>query len=200
MKENIIEEILDNSRTLFNEKGYHEVSMRTIAKASNISVGNLTYHFPHKLDILCALLKSNTPPIDNHVIHSLKELVDYLNSMLEGVIQNAFFFSSASMQDLGDNTFQYNKETVDSIKSYLLKSLKQLKKDKYLENINEEEMKTIIDFWMLSHVTYAREDINRSSYTSSSINEFLFQHLTLLKPYMTNKGLNEYKQLKKELA
>ena len=42
------EDIPRSARALFMEKGYNGVSMRDIAEAAGIRVGNLTYHFPRK--------------------------------------------------------------------------------------------------------------------------------------------------------
>lgn len=50
------EKILAVSLRLFNEQGYHHVTMRAIADALSISVGNLTYHFAKKSDIVSALM------------------------------------------------------------------------------------------------------------------------------------------------
>lgn len=52
MVENIKEIIAQESRRLFNERGYQDVSMREIAAACGISVGNLTYYYPRKEDLL----------------------------------------------------------------------------------------------------------------------------------------------------
>ena len=52
MVENIKEKIAQVSRELFNANGYQKVSMRQIAEHCGISVGNLTYHYPHKEDLL----------------------------------------------------------------------------------------------------------------------------------------------------
>jgi AcrR family transcriptional regulator len=49
------EEILNVALKLFNERGIDEVKTRDIAKTLGISLGNLTYHFPTKSDIVYAL-------------------------------------------------------------------------------------------------------------------------------------------------
>ena len=52
MVENIKKIIADASQELFNSYGYQKVTMRQIADRCGISVGNLTYHYPHKEDLL----------------------------------------------------------------------------------------------------------------------------------------------------
>lgn len=52
MNDNIKEKIANVSRQLFNTYGYPKVTMRQIADACEISVGNLTYHYPRKEDLL----------------------------------------------------------------------------------------------------------------------------------------------------
>ena len=44
--------IARTSELLFNAHGYNNVTMRQIADACGISVGNLTYHYPKKEDLL----------------------------------------------------------------------------------------------------------------------------------------------------
>ncbi len=52
MVDNIKNIIAEASRELFNTYGYQKVTMRQIAERCGISVGNLTYHYPHKEDLL----------------------------------------------------------------------------------------------------------------------------------------------------
>lgn len=52
MVDNIKTRIAEVSRELFNSNGYQKVTMRQIAERCGISVGNLTYHYPHKEDLL----------------------------------------------------------------------------------------------------------------------------------------------------
>ena len=48
--------ICDTAVRLFNEQGYDQVSLRQIAAEAGTTIGNLTYHFKHKEDLLAAIL------------------------------------------------------------------------------------------------------------------------------------------------
>lgn len=52
MNRDIRETIISEAEALFIEQGYSNTSMREIAKACSISVGNLCYHFPKKEDLM----------------------------------------------------------------------------------------------------------------------------------------------------
>lgn len=56
MSGNLKKQIIEKAIELFNEKGYESVTMRDISGALQISVGNLTYHFKKKDDILYAIM------------------------------------------------------------------------------------------------------------------------------------------------
>lgn len=49
--------ILDVARQLFNEQGLHRVGVRDIARAAEMSAGNLAYHFQTKDDLVAALVR-----------------------------------------------------------------------------------------------------------------------------------------------
>lgn len=55
MGSNLKQAIMDTARQLFNEKGFHNTSMRDIAAVLQISVGNLTYHYRKKEDLIEAI-------------------------------------------------------------------------------------------------------------------------------------------------
>lgn len=48
--------ILEVARKLFNEHGLHRVGVRDIARAADMSAGNLAYHFQTKDDLVAALV------------------------------------------------------------------------------------------------------------------------------------------------
>ena len=45
---NTKDKILEKSLELFNNQGVHNVGVRDIARALEISPGNMSYHFPKK--------------------------------------------------------------------------------------------------------------------------------------------------------
>lgn len=49
--------ILDVARALFNEHGLNRVGVRDVARAANMSPGNLAYHFATKDELVAALLE-----------------------------------------------------------------------------------------------------------------------------------------------
>ena len=48
--------ICDTAVRLFNEQGYDQVSLRQIAAEAGTTIGNLTYHFKRKEDLIAAVL------------------------------------------------------------------------------------------------------------------------------------------------
>jgi len=92
MKRDTRQEILDIAKTLFNERGYNDVTLRDIAGAMSISKGNLTYHFKKKEDIIEALLieSPNTRPVKAPL--SIEALDAYFLDMQRAVQENAYYF------------------------------------------------------------------------------------------------------------
>ncbi len=77
--------ILEASRRLFNDQGYAATPVADIAKSVGISTGNLTYHFPAKLDIVTELAKrarlqyrdSNARPRSGPIADTYVEIVRF---------------------------------------------------------------------------------------------------------------------------
>ncbi|MDL2217630.1 TetR/AcrR family transcriptional regulator [Christensenellaceae bacterium OttesenSCG-928-M15] len=95
MKKDIKDAILYTARDLFNERGYQEVSMRNIADALNISVGNLTYHYKKKEDLIAAVYlerhKSYKKP---GVPQNITELNQFFMRVLDDQQKNHYYFGN----------------------------------------------------------------------------------------------------------
>ena len=95
MAQNTRQDILACARRLFDRHGYNGVSMRDMAKELGISVGNLTYHFKKKENLLEAMIldrdrAGNPPPAPQ----TLEDLTAYFRHMLEVQQTYAFYFDS----------------------------------------------------------------------------------------------------------
>lgn len=79
------EKIQDSAVRLFNERGYQQVSLRDIAKEADTTIGNLTYHFPQKENLLISILDNlhmEFPIKISGEIHRAELLSHLLNSFV----------------------------------------------------------------------------------------------------------------------
>lgn len=93
MRKDLKSEILETARELFNIRGYNEVSMRSIADALGISVGNLTYHFKKKEDLVEAVVLAQHVHYQKGAIpKTLQELNLFFERILEHQSKNEYYF------------------------------------------------------------------------------------------------------------
>nr|WP_156990987.1 TetR/AcrR family transcriptional regulator [Caproicibacter fermentans] len=89
------EKIVDTSRELFCKKGYYQVSTNEIARAANISIGNLYFYFPNKETIFLEILdRYHQSFLKIHegflrdAENSSKDLKHFLRGLMEMIIKN----------------------------------------------------------------------------------------------------------------
>ncbi len=89
------EKIVDTSRELFCKKGYYQVSTNEIARAANISIGNLYFYFPNKETIFLEILdRYHQSFLKIHegflrdAENSSKDLKHFLHGLIEMIIEN----------------------------------------------------------------------------------------------------------------
>ncbi|MCD8231813.1 MAG: TetR/AcrR family transcriptional regulator [Clostridiales bacterium] len=77
------EKICNAALELFVEKGYESVSLREIALRADTTIGNLTYYFPKKENLLAALQKQvqDQFPLDKNFSQDPIELMNQLIDM-----------------------------------------------------------------------------------------------------------------------
>lgn len=84
--------ILQTALTLFNEHGMYQTGVRDIARALDISPGNLSYHFARKEDLLIAILdqyKHGNDKIYQEYMQFEPDLERYLQT-ISRLLKNAF--------------------------------------------------------------------------------------------------------------
>ncbi|MBP3819032.1 MAG: TetR/AcrR family transcriptional regulator, partial [Butyrivibrio sp.] len=159
--------ILSTAQRLFNENGYRKVSLRMISDAMGISIGNLTYHFKKRDEILKALLENNLVELNTDKAKSLDDLRLHLLQMTKGIQANSFFFSDMSLQTMDDDLYEYNSSNVKKQKEILLKKVMDLRECGIIKkSVKDEDLKDIIEMEMLSHVTWAVNSGRKNTYTT----------------------------------
>lgn len=192
MQPNTKNKILECARQLFNEKSYQNVTMRDISSQLGISVGNLTYHFKKKEDILKELMKNAAPLDSTKNNHTLSDLNLCIFEMLDSIQNNLFFFISDELSHLDDEFTLLNQERIHALKTRLFSTIKDLKMHHYFsEQLSDEFILSFSEMIMLSHLTWAR-NTNMKSESTFNIQDFVNIHWNLLIPFFTEKACIEY--------
>ncbi|MEM6516228.1 MAG: TetR family transcriptional regulator [Bacteroidota bacterium] len=194
--------ILKASRNLFNAQGYSNISIRMIAKGANMSVGNLNYHFRKKNDILEALYFEMISYLDLR-LDELNQKNINLSYLLNGTLLNKrkmieyrFFWvdlffllsNSPKIKKHFDARLSKRKEGYAYIFEKLIekKLMVNIKKKIELTYLTSH----LINFgntWLYSSVlNYQIKDVQ------NHIRQQSFLMLSILLPYLTNKGKREF--------
>ncbi|MBC1476411.1 TetR/AcrR family transcriptional regulator [Listeria welshimeri] len=134
MKKNTKQEIIDISFKLFHEQGYTNVSTRNIADALNISVGNLTYHFKKKEDLIEAVIidqyeKFQIPETPN----TLSELNDFFLLGVKHQKQQDYFFAHyGELASISPKVYEIQVLAIRKRKQKLQAAFKNLQQNGYM--------------------------------------------------------------------
>lgn len=86
------QKILEIAKTLFNENGYFNVTMYQISNHLGISVGNLTYYYPKKADILRGIMAQSLHDVLVPNFYDLTTLNDYFGVLIDSLENERFSF------------------------------------------------------------------------------------------------------------
>lgn len=108
MNKELRPEILTAARTLFNECGYNEVSMRDIANSLHISVGNLTYYYKTKKELVEAVVLERHSHYQKPVPYPTIEALDgFFQRLLNHQRENIYYFRHfKQLAHLSDTVYQ----------------------------------------------------------------------------------------------
>ena len=119
------QEIIDRALKLFNEKGFHDVSIKQIADSLSISPGNLTYYFTKKTDLLTFCVSVNSIDIMPSGYITLYHFEEIFKSYSQIQAKYHFYY----------NNLQYIFKTFPEItKSYRIITRKRFRDAKLLIN------------------------------------------------------------------
>jgi AcrR family transcriptional regulator len=123
------QKILETARKLFGEKGYNEVSMRNISDSLGISVGNLTYHFKKKEDLVEeAVLARHENYQKPDAPKTLEELNDCFRGLLRHQEDNIYYSRHyKQLSQISEKICQIQKKVLGDLRDILEETFENLR-------------------------------------------------------------------------
>ena len=196
--------ILEAARTLFNERGYSQVTIRMIALELNMSSGNLNYHFKKREDIFESLYFEMVSEFDerikdlpntdvsiaqirNDIEHSMRRMIDYKYFWTD-------LYNLLVVSDIVKNHFQeVYKNRIDGclllFKKMKAQNLMTDSSFKFEHRFLAERMINYGNTWLYSTGLYS------SGLEQKAIDNHVNTLLSMLYPFLAPKGQNEFKNL-----
>ncbi|MFV0380997.1 MAG: TetR/AcrR family transcriptional regulator [Breznakia sp.] len=184
-------DILFTAKTLFNTYGYNQVSLRDIADVLQISVGNLTYHFKRKEDIIESLIidhYQNQKPFK--APQTFKELQSFFEIIEDHHGDSAYYYRHfRQLSRLSENIHNIQVDIQKSIylafheSFYIFQEKGYFKKEQH-----QNQYDSLIQMIMANNIFGA-------PYTGNFINEDLIaMYWDVLHLIFTDKGKQEYQK------
>jgi len=187
--------IYESAKELFVQEGYKNVSLRDIAEAAGTTIGNLTYHFPKKEDLLLRIQK---------------ELYEEFFSVFDSDITqenalNVLLDSFREIQEIREKNRFYYEYIVNIHEEFFSMKEELLKFRKRLTNFYQNIFRTLVEtgtmradlaaanydhlVTTISYLTYTWYQVTTPYYDDME-NLSLSETLTsLIQPYLTGKEM-----------
>lgn len=176
--------ILTTARRLFNAEGYDRVTMRRIAAEAGIGVGNVTYYFPRKQDIVDALMDDSFARTRvEDVVTRPAQLTDMFSRMLDTLEHNSFFFLDPAFENDEHHTTHYPQLRDDL--SAAMTSLTE--RGVFLPAFTPDIRETLLSVLLMTHLSWLRRRV-RGSRPAPDRQELLRMHWVVLGPYLSPEG------------
>ncbi|MBK8558103.1 MAG: TetR family transcriptional regulator [Lewinellaceae bacterium] len=192
------EKILAKALEMFNEKGIEYVGLRELAAVLNIRVGNITYYFPTKDDLVNALSLALNKLNSEVVVANEEMTVAAFLNMLKQVFHHhvqyrCLLLSFVHLIEQNKVISERYKQTASDRNSAIESNIKALVKSAYLKVKDETDVEyltsslsLIIRFWISeAAVSHSRLSVE------AQIRHYLSMIAKLLSAYATAKGKKE---------
>ncbi len=199
---NTKDKILEKSLELFNNQGVHNVGVRDIARALEISPGNMSYHFPKKEDVILALMEKLSE--GNNICfetYGQKEpsLLSFID-LYEGLFTNQFAYrglliGNTEFEEVLRNRYAY-KQTYEKRVNLLTNILIGLR-SKDLLHLSESDQDMFLSFLAFFGRSWIHESFiyQRSATSAETIQHYIKLLKWQLSLIATEKGKWQLAQL-----
>lgn len=197
------ETIVEEAKRLFNEEGYYQVTMRDIAKAANTTIGNLTYHFPRKEDLVLEIQKDASNRILHDIEKHLEEKETYpfsLHELFDTFIlkeknEQEFSYYFKNLIELGRDypEIQKKQEYIRSVFfQYFYTTFLALRSEKILRNDLTDEQYHSLARTLVLLMAIWNQNNSPAHDTLLQQNNYMETCSDLIYSYLTEKGQKEY--------
>lgn len=188
------EQLLACARCLFNERGYSNVTIRMLANEAGIGIGNVTYYFAHKQDIVTELMEDafDQTRIEGKITQ-LEQLTDMFSRMLDTLTRHTFFFLDPEFaQD------ERHRSHNEYLRNRLRSALDDLTDAEFfLPAFSPEIRETLLNLLLMTHLTWLRQCMRTTPFRAMSKAALLRAHWLVFAPYLSEKGLTALENMKK---
>lgn len=188
--------IRNTARDLFNERGYRAVSMRNIADALGISVGNLTYHYPHKELLMEAIMDAELGTMPAAPEPGLSGLNHLLERMLESFFETPFYFNDPALYSSVPRLQDRHAASVKALLAVLRDTIAGCTElGLFVPELGGSRLEQVTRLLMLSHTGWAQHNATWPDSYFISVGEMMETQWAVLMPYLTPAGQAAYAAL-----
>jgi AcrR family transcriptional regulator len=198
--------IFEKALQLFNDKGIEYVGMRELAEALDMRIGNITYYYPTKDDLVYAISVAyselNNKVHKEHGIRSLHDLLSkYRQLFRNGIEYKALMLSMVHIMERNPLVAENYAGVGKSRMMSLNRDISSVAEAGYLKFGSEDDlwflvssMSLIARFWMSeASLSVKRQSMDRQ------MGHYLKLLAHLFRPYATRKGLKDIDVFLEEL-
>jgi AcrR family transcriptional regulator len=189
--------ILEKAIELFNKNGYAAVSMRDIADATNKSVGNITYHYKKKSDLICAIVELQYEDLKSLYLKSDVSIMDFneqLKTMLQ--FQKKYYFYFSNMIELRKNyheILEFQSKVRKMLIIHFSRIIENFEKKEIFRASPNEKLRT---YWANGIVLLMMSWIQQISQDATEQHDELLNIVwSILYFNLTEKGIDLYNQI-----
>jgi AcrR family transcriptional regulator len=200
------EKIQAKALELFNEQGIEYVGMRELAAALEMRIGNITYYFPTKDDLVFAIAQdysdSNTQLYKDNPVAGLYDFLTRCRRVFEnGVRYRCLMLSMVHVMEQNELVSEHYRKVARQRIGGLAEVMNTLREEKQIKDDSEDMewflvgINSLIGRFWFSEAALT----TRRNKLDSAISHYLRLQAQLFKPYATKKGLKDIERFLAEL-
>ncbi|TCI91431.1 TetR/AcrR family transcriptional regulator [Tenacibaculum sp. M341] len=190
--------------SLFNEKGFSSVTMRQLAEALQMSPGNLTYHYKTKKSLIELIYKKMHEEASNYIVtegyitlHDFELMMERFHGLMK---RYRFFFNEVvhiirqfpEVKKMYEASNLIRFEQGRKLINYYVESGR-MKPESLFVDYN----KLVHNIWMISAFWSSQDQVITTPTYQVNQTTPVAMVMQLIIPHLTEKGLEEYQQIKK---